>query len=105
MLPADELSHADLVAVRFELQAAQYVRDLTAEFTRVERVPPNLGKRVAERLSLVPAKHAGHLRLTARHDDDMARMPSQGEADGVVGSRIACVQCRYKIDGGWQPVR
>ena len=43
----DEFGDIDLIAVRFELQAAQHVGDLAAEFARVQRVAPQFSQRRA----------------------------------------------------------
>src|SRR5471030_1890566 len=54
MLPAHQLRHVDLIAMRFELKAAQHVGDLAAEFARVQRMAPDFGQRVfRQRLALV----------------------------------------------------
>ena len=64
MLPADQLGHRHLVAVRFELQAAQHIGDLAAELARVQRVAPQLGQgRARERQRLVLPHHRSHLGL------------------------------------------
>jgi hypothetical protein len=46
MFPAHQFRHADLVAVRFQLQAAQHVGDLAAELARVQRVAPDFRQRL-----------------------------------------------------------
>jgi peroxiredoxin len=45
VLPADEFGHRQLIAVRFELQAAQGVGQLAAEFAGVDRMPPEFRQR------------------------------------------------------------
>jgi hypothetical protein len=91
-------SVADLVAMRFQLQAAQHVGDLAAEFARVQRVAPDLGQRIGERLALVAVQHRGHFGLAARHQHDEARLFGQREMDGVIGGGVAGVQGGDHVD-------
>ena len=93
MFPAGEFGHRHLIAGGFELQAAQHVGELAAEFARVQRSPPQLGERGArQRRGLAGAQGGGDFGLAARHEDDVSGASGQREADRVVGRRVAGVQ-------------
>ncbi len=70
MLPADQFGDGDLVAVRFQLQAAQDVGQLAAELAGVQWVPPEFGQRVGQRCAFVLFEDAGDFGLAAGHQDD-----------------------------------
>ena len=105
VLPANEFGDGDLVAVCLELQAAQHVGEVAAEFARVDRVPPQLCDRVAQCLLLVLAQHRGNLGLAAGHEHDGACALVQREADRVVGGGVAGVQRGDDVDAPGQAVR
>ena len=104
MLPADQFGDGDLVTVRFQLQAAQHVGELAAEFAGVDRVTPDFRqRRFAERFVFMFAQHRGDLGLAARHQHDMVRLLGQRKLDRVVGRRVAGVQRGDDVDA-WRVV-
>ena len=99
VLPAHELRHGDAVPLRFEVETAQHVGDLAADFTRVQRMPPELRQRSACQLQgLALSQTRGHLGLTAGHEHHVARMLGQPERNGVVSGGVAGMQGRHHVD-------
>jgi hypothetical protein len=104
VFPADEFGDRHLVAMRFELQAAQGVGHLAAEFAGVDRMPPEFRqRRPGQGFVLLAAQHGGDFGLAAGDEDDELRLLVQGEADGVVGGRIAGVQRGDDVDRSGRP--
>ena len=103
MLPANQFGHRHLVAVRFKLQAAQGVGKLAAEFTGMQRVAPEFRQGCfRKRGILVPAQHGGHFGLATGNQHDEPGLLVQGKADGVIGGRVAGVQCCDDVDARGQ---
>ena len=103
MFPADEFGDRELIAVGFELQAAQRVGDLAAELAGMNRVAPQFGeRRFGERCRLVLAQCAGDFGLATGNQYDESGFLAQREADRVVGRRVAGVQRGDEVDAGRQ---
>jgi hypothetical protein len=99
VFPADEFGHRQLIATRFELQAAQGVGQLAAEFAGVDRMPPDLRqRRLGEGLVLLAAQLRGDFGLAAGDENDELRLLLEREANGVVGGGVAGVQRGDDVD-------
>jgi len=91
--------------MRFELQAAQYIGQMAAEFARVNRVAPDFCERImADFLALVLAQLAGNFGLATGHQHDELRFLFQSKMDRIIGRRIAGMQRGHHIDCGGQLV-
>jgi len=92
VFPADQFGDVELVAVGFELQAAQYVGEVAAEFAGVDGVAPEFGDGgFAECGSFVLAQFGGDFGLATGHEDDEAGAAGEREADGIIGGGVAGV--------------
>jgi hypothetical protein len=60
---------------------------------------------LCQRCALVPAQHGGDFGLAAGHEDDELRLLRQGEADRVVGGRVAGVQRGDDVHLLWRQLR
>jgi hypothetical protein len=49
MLPTHQFGHIELVAVRLQLQAAQYIGQMTTKFTGVQGMMPDFAQGVARK--------------------------------------------------------
>lgn len=93
VLPAHQLGDGDLIALGFQVQAAQHIGDLAAQLAGVQGVAPQLGQRRAgQRQGLAAAQHARHLGLAAGHDHHRLRLLGQAKGNRVVGGGVAGVQ-------------
>ncbi len=86
--------------MRFQKKPADHVSDMRAEFSSLDRVPPQLVKRTA--LAIQQSRHFG---LTARHERNRFGFMTQSKVNGVVGGRIAGVQRGHHLDLGMVKLR
>ena len=99
VLPAHQLGHRDLVAVRLQVEAAQHVGELAADLARVQRMAPELGQgRARQRQRLGLAQAGRHLGLAAGHQHHEARLLGEAEGDRVVGGGVAGMQRGHDVD-------
>ena len=100
MLPADQLGHRHLVAVRFQLQAAQHIGDVAAEFAGVDAGGArSRSEAFCENQSFLFLRSTA---ATSAWQQGTSTMNlacfCKRETDRVVGGRIAGMQRGHDVD-------
>ena len=99
VFPAYQLGDRNLIAARFQIQTAHDVGDLAAQFTGVQRMPPQFRQRsAAQGEGFVRVQAPRNFRLTARNQHHITRLFLQPESNRVVGGGVAGVQGGYYVD-------
>ncbi len=92
MFEAGKLGDPNLVAMRFEEQAAQHVRQMGAEFAALDGMAPELALRPLRSFQLY-----GDLGLAARHQRHEFRVVASANKIASSGRRVAGMQRRHQI--------
>ena len=97
MFPADQFGNRYLVAMCFELQAAQNIGQMAAKFPGMQRVALQFDQGLVsfgQCPGFVATQGSSYLCLTAGHQHDAGGLPLQGKMQGIIRGRVAGMQRR-----------